>query len=442
MLSKKLGTIVDRNVPRLSGRVLTIAAGEGIARLSNLLLAVFIARVFGVRAAGGYALAQALALYLMQATDFGLRHTGARLIARSPEHAGWIIRFVQQKRILLALLMSVLGCVYGWLGPVPHDTRSIVSLYALSMFGYGLSLDWLAWGMERFALMSGWRALVSLLGAGISIVCIRYFNSGLVIVALANALAYLIADSLLWFFWARRMVAAKDETATSAARAEGTGWRPIALLGFALLLNQAFNSIDTMMLGSLTNSTETGLYSAAYRLLLLVVAVYYLGMQAIYPRLASFEEAGHTLRPIWRPLLAVVVAGATVAAAMESIRGPFVALLYGSGFSASAKIAAPLLVAIPFDFATSFLITTLVAWNHPRRVLTATGTAVLSNVLLNYFLIPRYRAMGAAYATPLSYIPLLLMLLWQLHRAAARDSGKMDTSAGAPTLLSSRGAAV
>jgi O-antigen/teichoic acid export membrane protein len=412
---------------RLSGRILTIAAGEGVARIGNLLLTVFIARYFGVRAAGGYALAQALALYQMQGTDFGLRYLGARIAAQNLGNHRSTVRFVQRRRILLALLMVALGCAYGWFGPVPRDTRSIVTFYALSMFGYSLSLDWLAWGMQKFALMSGWRALVSLLSVAITLAAVCLLHKGLLTIALANGIGYLVADFALWSLWARRLyINGSDEPV--AARPQGSDWKSMAILGSALMLNQAFNSIDTMMLGSLTDSSQTGMYSAAYRILLLVLAIYYLGMQAIYPQLAAIGEGRRNMRVIYRPLIMVIAAGIVAAAVMETIRGPIIALLYGSAFSYSATIAAPLLTAIPLDFATSFLVTVLIAWNQPSRVLIATTTAVTCNVLMNLFLIPRYKAMGASYATPLSYLPFVIVLLWQLHRTI-QDEPKRATTA-------------
>src|SRR5580658_762053 len=187
---------------RLHAHVLTIAMGEGFARLCNLLLVIFLSRKFGVRAAGAYAVAQAVSLYQMNGIDFGLRQTGARLIAKKTGNTRRIVQFVQRRRLFLALTMIMLGYWYGKAGPVPQDTRSMVSLYALGMFGYGLSVDWLAWGMQRFALMTGWRALVSLSTLSITIVCVWNFHAGLLIVPLANGLAYLIAGAWLWVFWA------------------------------------------------------------------------------------------------------------------------------------------------------------------------------------------------------------------------------------------------
>jgi len=421
---------------RLHKDLLAIATGEGVARLCNLALVVYLSRTFGVRAAGAYAMAQALFLYQMNGTDCGLRQTGARLVARNPDNIGRVVRFVQQRRILLALLTMAIGFWYGAAGPVPSDARAMVSLCALAIFGYGLSVDWLAWGMRRFAIMSGWRVIVSLLSLAITAVCVMGFSAGLLAVPLATALAYVVGAAWIWVFWARRVAGRKAEPAIETRLVDLPDWRSISVLGIALLMYQAFYSIDTIMLGAMTDSTQTGLYSAAYRLLLLVLAVYYFIMQAVYPRLAAVPEGQQRLRMFKRPLLFAIVAGIGVALVMSAARKPLIHLLFGPAFAPSAALAGPLLFAIPLDFVTSVLLTVLVAWDHPRRVIAATGTAVGTNVILNLFLIPRYGARGAAYATPLSYIPFLLVLVRQLRHASRQPESSQSTQAVSSALVS------
>jgi len=420
---------------RLPAHVLTIATGEGFARLCNLLLVIFLSRTFGVRATGAYAVAQAVFLYQINGIDFGLRQTGARLVARNPGNIRQVVRFIQRRRILLALVMITIGYWYGNAGPVPQDTRSMVSLCALATFGYGLSVDWLAWGMQRFAIMTGWRALVSLSALAITIMCVRSFHAGLLIVPLATALAYLIAGAWLWVFWARNIVTSDPDNVSNLPLSDLPDWKSTAVLGTALLMYQAFYSIDTIMLGGLTDSVQTGLYSAAYRLLLLVLAIYYFVMQAVYPWLATMPETARRIHVLLRPLFLAAAAGGAVAIIMAFARKPLIELLYGHAFASSAALAGPLLFAIPFDFVASILLTVLVAWDHPGHVIAATGTAVTTNVLLNLFLIPRYGALGAAYATPLSYVPFLLTLLWQLHRVSRRYSGSDGTIEALPPLV-------
>lgn len=419
---------------RLHADVLAIATGEGVARVCNLILVVFVSRTFGVRAAGAYAMAQALYLYQMNGTDFGLRQTGTRLIATNPGSVRRIAGFIQRRRILLALLMMALGYWYGRSGAVPRDTRSMVSLYALAIFGYGLSVDWLAWGLQRFAVMSSWRAIGSLANVTFTIVCVVGFHAGLLVVPLTAALANIVAGAWLWMFWARRVVMNESPQEGVRALLDLPNWRSTAVLGIALLMYQAFYSIDTIMLGAMTDSAQTGLYSAAYRLLLLVLAIYYFLMQAVYPRLAAIPEGQQRIQMFKRPLLFAIAAGTGAAVVMAIARKELIRLLFGPAFAASATLAGPLLFAIPMDFVTSVLLTVLVAWDHPRRVITATGIAVGTNVLLNLFLIPRYGARGAAYATPLSYIPFLLILLWQL-RHASRSRELDQASKAIPSAL-------
>ena len=406
---------------RLRGHVFAIAAGEGAARLCNLLLVIFISRGFGVRAAGAYAVAQALSIYQMHAIDFGLRQTGARIVATHPRRVRQVVRFIQRRRIALAIGVIALGYLYGREGPVQQDARMFVSLYALSMFGYGLSVDWLAWGMQRFALMSGWRALVSAIALVFTVASVAKFHAGLLVVPFAVALGYLVAGFWLWTGWARGMLAHESVEQGDLPLPEFPGWKSMSLLGTALLMYQAFYSIDTMMLGAMTDSTQTGLYSAAYRLLLLVLAIYYFLMQAVYPRLAAIPVGQRRLDPLRRPLLLAFALGVAIAAVMWIVRRRLIELLFGSAFATSSALAAPLLLAIPLDFLTSVLFTVLVAWDHPRRVIASTGTAVAANVVLNLFLIPRFGAMGAACATPLSYVPFLLVLICQVRSVSNGD---------------------
>ena len=111
------------------------------------------------------------------------------------------------------------------------------------------------------------------------------------------------------------------------------------MLGVALLMYQAFYSIDTVMLAGMTDSAQTGLYSAAYRLLLLVLAIYYFIMQAVYPRLAAIPEGQQRFRMLRRPLLLAVAAGTGAALVMAIVRTPLIELLFGDAFKASAGLA-------------------------------------------------------------------------------------------------------
>jgi len=396
----------------------SIACGEGLARICNLALLVFISRKLGVQALGAYALAQALALYLAQGIDLGLRHIGAGLVASQTGNICPIVHSVQRKRIILSIPVILLGYCYGRFGPIPNDARSLVSLYAISMIGYAFSLDWVAWGMKSFAWMSGWRAAVSFIGLIVTVFSIELFRTGIQIIALGNCLAYFFASYLLWTLWAKQLLNSKSES----SNVPGTtiDWKPVLWMGLAMMANQVFSSIDILILGSLSTSIQTGLYSAAYRLFLLVLAVYYLIMQSIYPQLAvipSSRRNFHTLQPY---LGKIACAGIFIAFFMESIRTLLIHMLYGRAFSASIELSMPILLSIPLELVASFLLTSIIAWGQARVALSATVIAGISNAALNIALVPRFGALGSAYATPISFCVFLLVLLVCMGSSVSR----------------------
>ncbi|HEY4050557.1 MAG TPA: polysaccharide biosynthesis C-terminal domain-containing protein [Acidobacteriaceae bacterium] len=429
-------TVLERKVAgriRWSSRSIgSIILGEGFARICNLTLVIFVSRKFGVRVTGAYALAQTLALYLMQGIDFGLRHIGARLVASDTAVIPSVARAIQLRRTLLAIPVISLGYCYGHFGPVPSDTRTIVSLYAISMVGYAFSLDWLAWGMKRFGWVSGWRSLVSFIGAGVAILAVELFHVGPTIIALANGVGYATAAYVLWTYWARHIWTRKGSPGLDPKSGPILRWSTILVLGAAMIVNQVFSSIDIIMLGSLTDSTQVGLYSAAYRTLLLVLAVYYMAIESIYPELAAIPGPQRGPHTLWRSLWKLMLIGIGITIAMELLRRPLILMFYGAAFTASVRLSVPILISIPLELGGAFLLTAMIAWDRSSMALLAASAAALSNILLNFWLIPRYGAMGAAYATPLSYGVFLIALLVCSHKAV-RSNPRLTTDSVAST---------
>lgn len=404
----------------------SLAAGEGISRLSNLLLLIYVSHRFGAKTTGAFALAQAVALYLMLGIDLGLRHIGARLIASQPDQAEAIARLIQKKRLLTTVLVISGGVIYGWYGPLPADARQLVPLFALSVIGYAFSLDWVAWGLKQFRWMSFWRACASFLACGISIYLIVYFPVGIAATAVGNAIGYAVAAFLLWLLWWKKSGSHRGVLESSTIKIqEQIRWRAAIWMGLALFSNQAFNNIDLLLLGAYSTSREVGLYNAAYRMILMILAVYYLLTQSLFPTLAEQPSRLRTLHSIQVPLLLLFLFGFFLAFALDLVGPRLLSLLYGKEFSSAYRILQVLLVILPLDFVTSFLCNAMVAWGYSRRVLACTVTALSANIALNLYLIPRRHALGAAWATDLSYIVLLSMMIAMLVRHNPRTDASV-----------------
>jgi O-antigen/teichoic acid export membrane protein len=392
--------------------VLRLGVGEAISRVASFLFLAFVARRFGVRLLGILALAQTIAMYVTLGTDQGLRLVGARLVAQSSAAARFVIRQVLVKRLLSSALCVALGCAYALLGPVPQPARLYVLGFVLAVIPYTFSLDWLAWGLGKFAWMGAFRggaAVVFVIG---SVAGIELTHSTLWPVVLANGAAAVLGALGLWLPWRwkwRREIpeaASFDEEVVQ----KQLSWLTVMPLGLATILTQAFHNFDTILLGAMSSVAEVGRYNSAYRVLFLILGAFWLVTSALYPKLSRFAGGAGMQKQILLGVLAVGLAG-TLVALFIGLFAPFIlAIVYRSDLAATGLLRV-LAFAIPMDFCVALLGTILVSRGHDRILLTATGSAAVLNILLNLVLIPRFGGMGAALATLAAYAYLLIFLL-------------------------------
>jgi O-antigen/teichoic acid export membrane protein len=137
---------------RLLNSILKFGAGEVVSKLAAFAFFGYVSRAFGVELLGIVALSQTVAGYVTMGTDLGLRMIGARIVARDASMAPAIIPHVLRKRLISCAVCVSLASIYALWGPVPAGARPYVLGFALGVFPYAFSLDWLAWGLNHF----GW----------------------------------------------------------------------------------------------------------------------------------------------------------------------------------------------------------------------------------------------------------------------------------------------
>jgi O-antigen/teichoic acid export membrane protein len=106
----------------------------------------------------------------------------------------------------------------------------------------------------------------------------------------------------------------------------------------------------------------------------------------------------------WRTAVFIALGTFPVFALTFTLSQPFVELLYGSRYSASATYLAILAVGYYFQAALGFNGTTLMVTGRVGMVSVLNITAVVVNIALNLVLIPRYGALGASIGTSASLV--------------------------------------
>jgi O-antigen/teichoic acid export membrane protein len=401
--------MISRNTFRqMTRNLFDLASGDIPARLCGIASLLILARKWGVLFVGVYALAQSMVQYTYPFIDFGLRHVGARLIAKYPQAGGQIVERVQRRRMMMgaAILPFLLG--YALLSNTPFQLKMFLFFFSAMSCLYAVSLEWAAWGKEHMRLIAATKMMIP---GSVLLFLLLGLRSQHVLwwLVAGNAVGY-ITQGIVFYRWWRQWRPASEQRINLAAVRESLAWSRTSVMGLAWFCNLAFNTIDMLMLGVMSNPHQVGLYSAAYRIMNQVLFTYYLLTQILYPRHAKQDAAGRAraLRP--RILVTLFAAGAAIAFVLSVSRKLVVDIVFGHQFLPATLLLALLAWAIPLDFVTSYLSNAYIAWSMEKKVLICTAVGAASNVILNLIWIPTYGATAAAVNTLVSYVIFLAAL--------------------------------
>jgi PST family polysaccharide transporter len=179
------------------------------------------------------------------------------------------------------------------------------------------------------------------------------------------------------------------------------GW-PLVITSLSIII---YARIDQVMIEAMAGPAEVGIYSAAARVMEQWCYVPIAVVQTLYPTLIRLREASER---DYRRLIYLTFCGLTlICFAMSFLTvffaGPGIRLLYGPEYSESAQVLAMLMWSSLFVSLGLVRSRWLMIEGEGKFLMTASILGAISNVGLNYWLIPIHGALGAAAATLISY---------------------------------------
>jgi len=404
-LSRQIG-IVQENVG-VGGKVLQNTAvqlaGRGVSLALSFATSVLLARYLGRERMGEYgAIFAYLALFSFLAT-FSLEPILAREASRRRSEATQIFHTGMLIALSFGLAGAILATLFAPLFSFSGRLHWLVVVAALDMMlvpalrlpGIVFQVDMKQWFAVAIGLLRQVLWLVAL-------VLLVLKHSAFTEVIIARTACGIIEGIIC-------LKASYRPGFLSGARrlnwAEGKGLLrysyPLALGSVAAGI---FQRIDQLMLHKMTGDHALGPYVVAVQLTEQFGALPVMLIMSLAPVLsvtAGQEELfRHYLRVSFRFLMAVVF---FVCAVITPITGPAIALLYGKEFLSSANLInvliwseAPLFLGVVVNHA-------LIAKNLQRYIMIATAAGAIINISLNLVAIPRWGALGASWATVISY---------------------------------------
>jgi O-antigen/teichoic acid export membrane protein len=177
-------------------------------------------------------------------------------------------------------------------------------------------------------------------------------------------------------------------------------------LGLTLLFNLVYFRIDNIIL-TLTRSTmEVGVYGLAYKVFELPLIFPTFFMNALYPVL--LKEQKDSLKKLIKKSLILLFVSSLIVTGGLWIAAPLVGIIK-QDFVLSITALRVLSLGLPFFFVSSLMMWVLIAQKKQNILLVIYGISMVINICLNYFFIPVYGYMAAAWITVVSEAIVLCM---------------------------------
>jgi O-antigen/teichoic acid export membrane protein len=340
------------------------------------------------------------------ASSLGLPDLAAREAAIAPERAGWLAGHVAVTRILVLGAFSMIGiflAILLW----PGHTFLLVMAAAMAIF-MAASGDWLARGLERMSLAAAANATGGLTVLAGSLAVATFFDSATAALG-AFALAECAVAAVLWTNLHRL---SRVEFGVGGMRSMLRRARPLAFSSLAIYTYYA--NLDTIILAASHSNRQAGLYSAPYRLFLVLNLVGVFAAYAMLPTLARLADASAQVdaNRLVRSTLAVLAGyGLVTLGVVELVGENILGLLFGATFRAASE-AFVLLAAGVAWFAIGYPAGySLIAQGENARFLRGAATASILSVVLDLALIPPLGISGAGLATMVAFAAATLVWL-------------------------------
>jgi len=369
----------------------------------GFIVSVLLARKGGPDLYGQYAYVTSFAAIFAPLCIMGLNNIVTRYVIKYPSNSHYYVKSAIKIRLWGALAAVVIGSISAFILGKDQNTTLIVLLLICQASNALLVYEYFYLGKQQVYKTLRIRVIVATI-ANIAKLTIIFTSIELIHLIVIQGLEMLAIGGL--YHWQYRADSEQDNSkrlpnnhVTHVMLHKGK-W--LLLSGLAAVV---YMKIDQVMLANMVGTQEVAFYAAAAKLSEFWYAFPILIANAYHPKLIEHRKLGHSrLNLLIKNMLVALVAAAVLISLITlGLSDVIIALIYGDQYAASSTILSIHIFASIFIFQRAIFSKCIIMNNLLPYSLMTHGLGALINILLNYFLIPHYQGIGAAWATLISY---------------------------------------
>lgn len=385
-----------------------------LAQILNYILAFFAtmyaARYLGVENYGVLSFASSLTSILGVCMDLGLNTLTIREVARNKLLAAEYV----SNTILLKVILSILtlGVITSIVNIIGYNDQTRIVIYLLAFFTVFSAIYQVFYAIfqanQKMEYQSAGVILYSilLLGGVLTVINLKGTVIGIATVyAIGGASVLVYAFLMFYLKFSMPKLQFNPSTWKSMLK---ESW-PFAISGISYNL---YTSLDTVILSFIKGQTAVGLYTASYRLILVLIFIPTIFNTAIFPLMSKYYvDSKETLLFTFEKLFKLMfMVGLPIGVGTVFIANKVILLIYGSAYLSSTIALQILIWSAVLMFARSPFERLLESSNRQIIITKALIIGVIFNVILNLIVIPVYSYIGASVVTVLTDIIVFILL--------------------------------
>jgi O-antigen/teichoic acid export membrane protein len=386
-----------------------LALAEASTRGVSFLVFIWMARHFGPEIYGRWAFALNFVGLFAILTDFGFSALTIRELARDKSKTPHYVGNILAMKMVLGLATAILIVfIIQFLG---QEEEVVNLVYFLALYiiinNFATFFHSIFRANEKMYFESVCRVIQ---GLGLLVLSAFFIISDKPIlnVSYAYVTAALIGASLslifVWHYFSKFFLEINWNICREILE---KAW-PFLFSGIFYMV---YFSINSVILGMFSVMKQVGYYNAAYSLFAAVFVLPGIITMSFYPKLSDFYEKDTLkFKKVFFNFRKILIAiGLPLTVILFFLSKPIIIRIYSLEYSNSIIILKILSVVILFKFLTYVYGWFLTSANEQKKVLIVQISGTLLSIIISYFLIIRYDALGAAVATAITELFLLML---------------------------------
>lgn len=385
-----------------------LALSSGVSRLFTFFLFIYVARILGATEYGKFTFALAFVLLFGVFSDLGLFRITIRELSQDKEKEKEYSNLLSLKLLLIlgTLIAVFIGSFFITSDSTIQKVIWILAFY-ITLGNFTQIIYGFLQARQKMEYEAWAKILEAVLHVSFGFLVIFNFPSveNLAYGYLISVLVFLTFFLTFFHFKFYRLHFSWNTLI----------WRKYLKmswpLAFAAFFSAIYSQIDTVMMGSSGQITQTGWYNAAYRIVAVTIIPATVISTSFFPVLnKAFKETKEKFQEIWNYHIEIMISLSIPLMIGGIVLAPkIIEYIFDPTFSPSILafkililMAGITIIYVPFYHS-------LIVSNQQKKIFLVVLLGAIINVILNLILIPRFSLYGAASTTVVTWLLILFL---------------------------------